>query len=484
MVVTPVANDTNSDPYSFIANRHAKYDQAKDTWLRCRDVESGEDAVKLAGEKYLPQLSGQETPEYDAYKLRALFYNATARTIQAILGAVFRKPTIVDPALPFVEKTAINTYEEICKIGRFGILVDVPRDGGEPYFVEYLGEQITNWHYQVHGDKKTLDMVTLREVVDRFDPSDFSVKPVVQYRVLELVYPPMEDIEVEVVEMMIRDGSLIPQYRMRVFEEQMDDKNKLTRVLIDEVFPTQKGAALLHLPFKIFNTTNCDPDIEKPPMLDLIGVNLSHYRSSADLEHGRHFTALPTAWVAGFENNTELRIGSGTAWVTDNVQARAGFLEFTGAGLGALEKALEQKEHLMAVLGARLFEDRKGVEAAETTRLRQSADTATAAAMSRNISQGLTECYQWYLDFLRTPEGSVAKVELNTDIVDTTMSSADLTALVAAQQSGAISQYTLLYNLQRGELLKPGDTIEEEMSRIEGDTARLGNLVDNSGAIP
>ena len=53
----------------------------------------------------------------------------------------------------------------------------------------------------------------------------------------------------------------------------------------------------------------------------------------ADYKHGLHFTALPTAWVSGFDKTTELRIGSSTAWVADSVGAVAGFLEFRGHGL-------------------------------------------------------------------------------------------------------------------------------------------------------
>jgi hypothetical protein len=44
---------------------HPDYDAALPSWLRARDVIAGEDAVKSAGEKYLPRLEAQtdeETP--------------------------------------------------------------------------------------------------------------------------------------------------------------------------------------------------------------------------------------------------------------------------------------------------------------------------------------------------------------------------------------------------------------------------------------
>ena len=88
----------------------------------------------------------------------------------------------------------------------------------------------------------------------------------------------------------------------------------------------------------------------------MIAVYLDHYWLNADFKHGVHFTALPTAWVSGFDKTANLRIGSSTAWVTEQTGATAGFLEFMGHGLNTFEKAMDCDERLMAVLGSRLLE--------------------------------------------------------------------------------------------------------------------------------
>lgn len=468
-----------------VTTKHPDYLTNTERWRRCRDVEDGEDAVKSRGEPYLPKLEGQEVKEYESYKARALFYNATSRTIQAVLGAVFRKKPVITPPNETFDKSVVNAYDEILKIGRFGILVDVPREGGDPYPVEYRGEQIINWHYATVGDAKVLDLVVLEEVVTEFDHTTFSTKSVKQYRVLELVYPRMEFSELAVEEEEDEE-STERIYKMTLWRSVTDPSTRREIFeIVSVAFPTMRGDVLGFIPFKIINTTNCDPDIEKPPLLDLIAVNLSHYRTSADLEHGRHFTALPTAWVAGFPTDTELRVGSGTAWVTDNVAAKAGFLEFTGQGLKALETAMEQKEHLMAVMGARLFESSKhGVEAAETVRLRQSADTATAAQIANNISRAYSELYTWYLMFQLTPEAQVGEVVVNTDILDTAMDAGTMTSLVSAWQQGAISQDTMLYNLKKGEVLPPDRSEEQEKSLVDQDLARMQALIGTQNDNP
>ena len=54
-------------------------------------------------------------------------------------------------------------------------------------------------------------------------------------------------------------------------------------------------------------------DIDKLPLNDVIAVNLDHFPLHADYRHGIHFTALPTAWVSGFDKSATLRTGSSTA---------------------------------------------------------------------------------------------------------------------------------------------------------------------------
>src|SRR5512137_2807289 len=85
-----------------VNSTHPDYDAALPAWLRARDVLAGEDAVKGGGEKYLPRLDSQSEEEFANYVKRASFFNATARTAEAYLGLVFRRP-------PFVKVPASDT---------------------------------------------------------------------------------------------------------------------------------------------------------------------------------------------------------------------------------------------------------------------------------------------------------------------------------------------------------------------------------------
>src|SRR6185295_1933492 len=116
--------------------------------------------------------------------------------------------------------------------------------------------------------------------------------------------------------------------------------------LLSEVVPTMNGAPLDYIPFAFISPEDATPNLEDPPLIDLVDMNLSHFRNTADLEHGAHFTGLPQPWIAGYTKATEnekLYIGGPAAWVFTDPNAKAEYLEFTGTGLGTLVDMMKAK---------------------------------------------------------------------------------------------------------------------------------------------
>jgi hypothetical protein len=79
--------------------------------------------------------------------------------------------------------------------------------------------------------------------------------------------------------------------------------------------PMRLGKPLEHIPFVFHGPTHSLPHVDKLPLADIIAVNLDHYRLNADYKHGLHFTALPTAYLSGFDKKGSFPIGSSAAWV-------------------------------------------------------------------------------------------------------------------------------------------------------------------------
>ncbi|OBU85483.1 DUF4055 domain-containing protein [Chromobacterium subtsugae] len=438
-----------------INSTHPDYDANIDKWQRCRDAYDGEDAVKAAGTKYLPKLGGQTGEEYEAYKLRALYYEAMGRSVDGFVGAIARKPTVIElpDGLAAVGQDAtadgVNLQEFIKSVcsenllaGRLGILVD--HDGARAYLRIYRAENIINWG---------ANWLVLTESVCIADPADqYKQKEVVQCRELML------------------DGST---YRARIWRQKADATGRGEWEVAEESTPAKRGAALNSIPFFWLSPQGGTQAISKPPLLGLANVALSHYRSSADLEHGRHFTGLPTLWVSGLEDTDQpIMIGSATLLKVPNPQGRVEYAEFHGTGLGSLERALESKEHMMAVLGAAVFADqRRGVEAAETARIRTSGETSLLMGTVTATEGVIIAALQCAADWMGV-SGDI-KVTINRDFVDTQLGPQQLQGLVQAYQAGSMSLDTFIFNMQQAEMLPPDRTIDDEKE-----------LIRAAGAIP
>ena len=332
-----------------VNTKHSEYLNSQDMWNRCNTVIGGEDSVKEAGTKYLPKLANQDDDEYNAYKQRASFFSATKRTVEGIVGMIFRRPMRIKfPDLEWIksagqggislEALARKVTKHVISLGRTGLLLDL-KDGEsvKPFIVQYGPESIINWRIDDIGGAEKLSLVVLQECDQVVDSTD-QFKMISNDRWLVLELNGFDDRGVMI--------SKTPIYRIQVWRKKKgkggDDLNSFE--IESTKFPKIRGQYLNYIPFVFVNPNDLSVNIERSPVADLTSINLSHYRNSADLEHGRHYTALPTPWVAGFKLNGDekLTIGSQVAWVSEDPNANAGFLEFTGQGLHALEEALTQ----------------------------------------------------------------------------------------------------------------------------------------------
>jgi hypothetical protein len=445
-----------------------EYTENKKLWRKCNHAVAGQHEIHEHGEMYLPRLSGQNDAEYRAYVKRALYYNATGRTLDGLTGMLFLKPpkveypTAMQSIVDDITMTGLSLHQfaemvtdDIVTVGRCGVLVDFPpitnastmaemtQLGARPYATKYDADCIINWKNKRVNNVQMLSMVVLKESA-QIQLDEFESQSVTRYRVLDLS----------------EFG-----YRQRVFEE---DKHGNIQQVGDDIYPLANGKTMSFIPFEFIGVRDNSPCVDKPPLLDLVDVNLSHYCTSADLEHGRHFTGLPTPVVCGvqLESGQSLSIGSAKAWVFPDPQASATFLEFTGQGLGELREAMREKESMMATLGARMLApEAKGIESAQTASIHRAGENSVLASISQSISISLTHVLEWLRDWSNIT-GDVI-VELNRDFVPPTMTAQDLTALVTAWQSGAISSLDLFNQLKQNDIIKPEVTFDDQQEAIK-----------------
>jgi hypothetical protein len=460
--------------------QHPNYIDELPCWTQQRDAIEGQEAIKGRAETYLPRISPfQSEAEYIAYLSRAMFYNATGRTVDGLKGAMFRKPPAVTlPAGLEVLKDDIDgqgmplevlcnrTAAEILSVGRFLILVDMPELTGprpEVKLLPYCPESVWDWRVQ----NKRLVYLVLHEIIDQPGDGGFGHAMTEQLLVLRL------------------DGGVYTAQRYEKRKVPGTDGQGETMKFVSITEPTApqvRGKSLDFIPAICFAPADLTFDVAKSPISDLVDVNISHYKTVADYEHGCHYTALPTPVVSGLNEDHKgpLPLGPTEAWKLPQ-GAEAKMLEFTGKGLETLEKSLDRKERLMVVLGARLLEDqKKQTEAADTHRLRHSGENSILASIADTASRGITKALQIAAEWMAVT-GDVI-VTINKDFFDQPFDGPMLDSLLKAWMSGAISHETYLYNLQESELLPPDSTVNDEMDKIASEAPTIADMKASQAA--
>lgn len=454
-----------------IDSQHPVYKDKIELWQRCRDAYEGEDAVKAQGQKYLPLCDPSQTSaEYAAYKQRAHYFEAVGRTIDGYVGAIARKSHTIE--LPsgmedFETDATANgvPLDELIKllcrdaflVSRGGILVDFDADKKRSYLQFYTAEQIINW-----GP----DFVVLCETI--YETKNEDGGP--------------ETSEVAQIRHVHKQGNA---FQVDLWRKD-DDPQTGSQWRIAERLPlTKRGLPVGEMPFFWLSSVGRTDKYVKPPLLGLVNTALSHFRSSADLEHGRHFTAMPTLYVTGESSDTPIRVGAAAALVLPDANSKVGYAEFVGQGLGSLEKAIDKKEEQMAVLGAAAFaEPKRTFESAAAVRMRMSGENTLLGSIVTAVETLLQGALGYAARWMGS-NGAI-KVVLNREFVNITLDGQTIQGFVSAYQAGAMSLEAFLFNLQQASMLPPDADIATEAAaaKAQADENREKELAATLAAKP
>ena len=444
-------------------------------WRKIRDCIAGERAVKEQGQIYLPGLEGQEPTEYHSFKERATFHNFTARTINALSGSIMRRrPKLQE--VPETRKNLLDSFtkdglpfwnfcayvaSEIPSMGRLGILVDLPDEmttQPRPYTVAYTAENILDWDVEMFEGRMRLNYVVLREAM-RVDPkatdSDsltarYSTAP--RYRVLRL------NERGEYIQEIYEQDSGVDQADFTL------DPTTLT----DTIMPLRRGVPLKFIPFIICGPSMSTANCEKPPIMDIANLNISHYRSYAYLEHGRFFTGFPIYWtespMTGQEDGADFRIGASTVWMLPP-GAKAGLLEMNGQGLKFLTEALDVKEAQAAQIGGRIMGIRGNAASMSDNQLtmQERNEQSVLLQITLAMDDRITQVLRWmlYMSGLDMKTAEKASVEFNKDFLFNNAGARELRAIHMMYQDAAIPVEVLFAYLKRAEVVEDWMEVED-----------------------
>jgi hypothetical protein len=463
---------------------HPDYAAAQERWKRNRAVVSGEDAVKAAGETYLPKLGGQNDADYKKYLTRATFFNATGRTADGLAGLVFRKAPVaelpavikayaedVDFAGTSLDDFARKAFEDALKTGRGGILTEYPSglredvvvqnaeaEGLRPYLVYYPAEKIYDWDVGRVNNRTVLTYLKLFAETWEPNPDDewtrVQVKRMRVYRLLA------EGVTLE------------------VYKWQKVKSGTMEWLLEAGPFPIlMAGKPAKAIPFQFIPSI----DVSKGPLDDIALTNLSHYRTSADYENALHWCGVPTPIFCGQMTGpdgkpvTEVCLGSSSG-INLSADGSASMLQAEmEPGLG---EALKRKEDYMAVLGMRILaSEKRAVETAETAGIHRAGENSVLANFANMVSGALSKALTVMCQFKGSEE--VASYTLNTDYLPTGADPQMITAIKDLWKEGLVSWDIAIEELKHREVIRADVDAKKMREAIDDEQ---GKADDAAGA--
>ena len=416
---------------SLVFGVHPLFDYHYEDWMKVRDVIEGAKAMKSPGKReyYIPKLRSQKDEDYGQYVERAMYFNLPARIQNTNAGILLSKiPEVkyddsmkdyfVDNAYSKSSFSEIKKFiaRELLSVSRVGAVINVDSVTNKPYVVPLYTEQIFNWLKDSDGKVYGVILVNTE---DEIDPEKFSYTKVTKY------FKHFVD----------EDGV----YKVTEYN---DIGNQ-----VETVVPSVQGKTLNYLPVVCSNSMGLSFDPIKPAMRDIAEVAISHLRTSADLELGRHFVGLPQPVVTGGTADN-LTIGSPVAWTIPNDKAKAYYLEFQGQGLDGLSNALNEKEAQMSQFSAQLLDtSTRGSEAEGTVMLRYGSDAANLVDMATSIEQMLRFIYSTIAIWSGVPE---PEITIGKEFVSTKLSYNDIREFTKACLEGKITDEEYRHILKNG----------------------------------
>jgi hypothetical protein len=465
-----------------ITVRHPLYDAFRDAWRLMRDAFDGEDAIKQAGELYLPTKTGIERlaetdpprakKAYDAYRGRAEFPDLVALTVRGAVGTMLDSPAAISlPAAlePLRERATRDGLTldalhrriatELMLTGRYGILPGIA--DGVPYLSGYVAESIINWDA---SDGVTTDFVVLDETGKVRNKITGAWEEREQFR-----------------ECSAEGG----RYGAKVWTKLGGEF--VAGEATEGTDP--RGAALKFLPFVFVNVNDLTSAPDDVPLYGLAKLAVRIYRMDADLTTSLHMTAEPTPVVSGYDDpkaaikdgQVPQGIGASTLWVLPK-DGKAEFLEFNGPGIEKQLDVIQRNYDRAVMFGAQLLSDKGAVqESGEAKKVRLDSQHATLKTIAMTSAAGLERALKNVAVWVGADPDEV-EVKPNLDFFDHTLSAQEITAVVQGWMNGAYSWEAAFQRLQKGGVIDPEVTAEEELARIGKEDER--NAEDERAALP
>lgn len=421
----------------------------------------GTEAMREAGETYLPRHPLEEEAAWLVRKKASVLLPAFRDAVDLASGLIFRKPVVVeaqgDPEAWMQNVDLIGqdvtqfsrTALETSLVDGIGfIIVDYPvvpvgatlkaeRDMGvRPYWVHVKAEQVLGWRTQAVNGRQVLTQFRYVETVEGPDGA-WGTATQVRIRILE---PGM-------VTVYVKAGD--------TGEWQIDT--------------SASGAVTLkEVPVVPVYTGRTGFMQGAPPMLDLAWKNVEHWQSASDQRHILHVARVPLLFGSGFDSDSGLKASPNSAILGPTGSSLA-YVEHSGKAIEAGRDDLKDLQDQMQRMAGKILNEKVMKTATES-----GVESTQALSRIQAWALGLQHSLDLAMEFTAKWSGQdVGALRVNTDLDTAKPDATLLTEIRNAVVGNLLSKETYLQILEDAEVLPTGFDKETELQRLQDQADRM-----------
>lgn len=465
-----------------VASPSSAYLRMAPRWRMIDVLLGGTEAMRAAGEEFLPQYDNESTKNYQSRLQRATLLNMAEQTLDTLAGKPFREAIVLDEDVPpqiealaedvdmqgnNLQAFARSWFREAWAKGFSHVLVEHPTPEAK---TDAEGEQRqrTLADDRAEGLRPYWVHIKPECLIAAYSAIVLGQEVLTHVRILEKSVERVGWEEVEVV-------------RVRVLEPgtwQVWAPNEKG----DEWHVESEGTTSLdYIPLVTFYAGKRIGLMEcKPPLTDLAHLNVAHWQSSSDQRNVLTVSRFPILAASGVPADQKVNIGPNNFLTTEAAEGKWYYVEHTGAAIAAGQTDLSSLEDQMATYGAEYMRKKPGDETATGRALDAAESSSYLAATVRDFQDCIELAMQYTAHWLGLEEGGSAKVNADVDLSEA--DAAELDALLKMRAQRDISRKTLLDEMQKRSVLSDdfdeeadAELLAEESANTMGDMFGGGN---------
>lgn len=444
----------------------SSYMRMASKWALIDALKGGTDAMRAAGQRYLPKEPKEEIAQYNVRIARSFLYGAFSATADTLSSKPFSKPvTLTDEdslpeQLQEISKDVNRTGQDLHSFaeefldsaisnGVSHALVDYPtisrdanlqqeRDlGARPLFIHIPATSMLGWRYRTDSTGARV-LTSIRFIEHRLEEvGKFGEKEVAYIRV----------------------------YTETDWSTYRKDKDSKKWVLYE------KGTHTFgRVPLVTFYTERTGFMTADPPLSDLAELNLQHWQNQSDYHNALRFASIGILVAAGF---TDEEIGNGIVVApnvivsSENKDANLKYTEQKGIAIGAARTNLQDIEAKMEVLGHAPLIERTQKSTAQAKASNDDRSHSNIQSWIRLEESALHHCYALAAEWVNGEISDDFSIAIYSDFGVKLRNKDDTKTLQTARAARDITQKTLLIEFQRRGILREGLDVEAEIEETK-----------------